>query len=81
MNIMKSIAITKIMIAPQLTPLRGAGLPPRGDILNYLTDFYEIWYILSLTIMESIAVTKIMVAPQLTPQGGWVPPSPLGGIF
>ena len=61
---MKSIAITKIMIAPQLTPLGGASLPPRGDILNYLTDFHEIWCILSLTIMKSIAIARIMVDPK-----------------
>ena len=62
---MESIAVTKIMVAPQLTPQGGVGrpLPRRGDILNYSTDFYEIWYISCWTIMKSIAITKIMVDP------------------
>ena len=58
---MESIAITKIMISLQLTPPPpgGGGPPPPGDILNYSTDFHEIWCISSLTIMELITITRI----------------------
>ena len=80
---MKSIAIARIMVDPKFFP-QGGRFPsspsPLGDILNYSTDFHEIWYILSLTIMKSIAITRIMVDLKIFPPGGQGVP-PLGYIL
>ena len=77
------LPLQKLWSSPYLPPSpRGAGpLPPLGDILNYLTDFNEIWYMLSFTIMESIAISKIIVVPLLIPPPKREVPLPLWGIF
>ena len=82
LTIMKSIAITRIMVDLKIFPPGGQGVPPLGYILNYLTDFHEIWWILSLTIMKSIAIARIMVDPQFSPRGAKLYSfPPLWGIF